>query len=199
MFVYVCTAISAMLDTKGRVENMFWFSISKLMHFVFMPLNTVENVNSKETSWKVAWCTENFSLLQLKCSETHATLHEANSGDIFYCAFVYCYHQISFFRVLDEFWHSLTHFIGYPLSRLSSMPSYLQSQIFSAIRRLKNFAQKLIFLKGDILKMGWVLSYVMYVYRMKCLTFIFKDYFFKSKKMIKKAPASFQLLNNLIW
>ena len=42
---------------------------------------TIENVNSEEASWKVAWCTEHFSLWWLKCSETHETSHdEANTG-----------------------------------------------------------------------------------------------------------------------
>ena len=40
---------------------------------------TLENVYCEKASWKVAWCTEHFSLLQqLKCSENNATLKEAN-------------------------------------------------------------------------------------------------------------------------
>ena len=41
---------------------------------------TLENVYCEKASWKVAWCTEHFSLLQqLKCSETNATSREANN------------------------------------------------------------------------------------------------------------------------
>ena len=33
----------------------------------------------KEAYWKVAWCTDYYKLWQLKCSGTHATLHEAKT------------------------------------------------------------------------------------------------------------------------
>ena len=39
--------------------------------------------SSEEASWKVAWCTERFCLWRLKCSGTHSTLHEANTGSCF--------------------------------------------------------------------------------------------------------------------
>ena len=44
---------------------------------------TVENSNGEEASWKVAWCTEHFSLWGLTSSKAHATLHEPNVGSYF--------------------------------------------------------------------------------------------------------------------
>ena len=38
--------------------------------------STVENCNSEEASWKVAWCIEHFSLWRLKCFEIHTALHD---------------------------------------------------------------------------------------------------------------------------